>query len=199
MPLMGVITPLMALALLVSAEQRDEAAAPERLNLATLVDRYCLSADGDHEWTWAMAAHDGFAPMSPEEFDDLRLPGTRDLRGYRKSVAGAEVRILTASNRITNASLGVTHFNLCWVAANPASRPEVDRDLSSLLHVGRFHQQDAFVYPWIPQPNDGREPVSRRDFNRGSIRLAREQGMRMVLSSALASQVSVTYMVPVQN
>jgi hypothetical protein len=198
MTIASVVAMLSVLGLVLSPP--GDPVADEPINLASLTEHFCLNADGDHAWTWSVAAHDGFTPLAPSEFEHLRLPGARQLRGFRKTIGGREVRVLTAVNRVIGPEqVGTTYFHLCWVAVDPGVRQDVDRDLRGLLHLPRFRQQDAFVYPWIPEGDEGRKAVSRRDFNRYSLKLSRERGMRLVLSNDYLGQVSVTYMAPVPS
>ncbi|MGH7027658.1 hypothetical protein [Brevundimonas sp.] len=162
--------------------------------LVRLADRYCLGPDGDHEWTWALATHDGFSPLSPDGFSGLRLPAARQLRGFEKTIDGAKVRILTANNRISGGGVGRSYFHLCWVSAEPTDRRSVDAALRSFLDVGRIRQEGAFAYLWIPQDDGTRGRVSRKSFNLRGHALAREEGMRMALTNNVGLMVAVTYM-----
>lgn len=173
--------------------------APEPLDLIGLADRYCIDPDGDHELTWAKAVRDGFVELSPEDFPNLRLPGARQLKGFTRTEDGVEVRVLTAVNRWVGGGQGETPFHLCWVSAAPYERRAVDREIGGWLGVDRFRQGDALVYAWIPLESGGRRSVSRREFQRHGMAIAREEGMRMVLTNQHGAMVAVTYMTPVES
>ena len=194
---------IVANGLLVAGRYESQTAVEDQTfsssDLAGLADRYCIGPDGDHVWTWSLAAGEGWTPLQPEEFANLRLPGARQLRGFTKTIGGTEVRLLTAVNRMTGMGAGVTYYHLCWVSADPAVRREVDSAIAELVGVDRFRQDDAFVYAWIPGPDDTRREVSRREWSRYAQALAREDGLRMVLTGATQSRVSVTYMTATQD
>lgn len=169
------------------------------LDLVTLAERYCIGPDGDHELTWALAVRDGYSPLSPEEFEGLRLPGARQLRGFTQTINGSEIRVLTAVNRWIGGGQGYTPFHLCWVSANPADRRVIDQELGAHLGVGRFRQEGALVFAWIPQEDSARRTVRRREFQRRGMAIAREDGMRMALTNQYGSMVAITYMTPVET
>ena len=166
--------------------------------LVEIADRYCISPDGDHSWTLDLALHNEYQPLTPDLFENLRLPGARQLRGVSRTIGGSEVRILTAKNRIRYGGV-TTYFHVCWVAADPASRRDVDSEVRRFLDVGRFRQEGALVYAWLPQPDGTRRTVRRKAFELQGFALSRDQGMRLVLTNQYLDQVSITYMRPVES
>lgn len=172
---------------------------PEPVDLIDLAQRYCIGPDGDHELTWSRAVRDGYVELSPEDFPNLRLPGARRLRGFTRMTDGIELRILTAVNRISGGGQGETPFHLCWVSADPFERAAVDRELGGWLGVGRFRQAGAWVHAWTPGEEGGRRSVSRREFQRRGMAIAREDGMRLVLTNQHGRMVAITYMTPVEG
>ena len=174
----------------------------ERLDLLELAERYCLEPDGDHELTWAIAAHDGYTAFTRDDFQGLRTPGARQVRGYSKTRDGVEIRVLTSVKRqwegpgFTGA---IANLHLCWVSANPLPRREVDEATQEFLGRARFRIKDAWVHAWLPQPDGTRLPVGRSDFERQWVLLYRDKGMRSVLTGDYAGWSSITYMRPVEG
>jgi hypothetical protein len=159
-----------------------------------MLDRYCVIPDGDQPLTWALAESDGFRALTPAEFENLRLPGARNLRGYEDDRDGVRVRVLTANNRFRGWGAGITYFNLCWVSAEPFDRGSVDREVRSWLGFNGFRQEGARVYAWVPLPDGDRRVIGLREFQRRSHAIAREEGMRMILTNDRLGMVAMTYM-----
>jgi hypothetical protein len=161
---------------------------------------YCVDADGDHRLTWARATDDGFIELKGDDFANLRLPGARQLRGYEKIVDGITLRVLTAHNRIRGGDLGTTFFDLCWVSADPINRLDVDREVNNQTQIDSFRQEGARVYAWVPAVGDGqRRIVSGREFRRRGHAIAREDGMRMLITNDYLGMVGIAYMSPTDD
>ncbi|WP_156320372.1 hypothetical protein [Brevundimonas sp. AAP58] len=182
---------LIALSAVSAAAARSEIGAGDFYAMA---DRYCIRPDGDHPLTWALAESDGWVVLDPSQFEGLSLPGARQLRGYETVRDGVRLRILTANNRFRGWNAGITYFNLCWVSAEPFDRQELDEEIRSQLAIPGFRQEGARVYAWVPLPNGGRRIVGSREFQRRFHAIAREDGMRMLLSNDRQGMVAATYM-----
>lgn len=163
-------------------------------DLYAMTERYCIRPDGDHPLTWALAESDGSVALDPSQFEGLRLPGARQLRGYETLRDGVRLRVLTANNRFRGWGAGITFFNLCWVSAEPFDRGSVDREVRSWLGFNGFRQEGARVYASVPLPDGDRRVVGLREFQRRSHAIAREEGMRMILTNDRLGMVAMTYM-----
>ena len=172
------------------------AQANQAVDLTDLIARYCIVPDGDIALTSALARHDGMSELTPADFENLRLPGARQLRGFTKTTNGVAVRVLTAHNRMRGGDAGTTFFNLCWVSASPMNRSQVDDRLRRDHEMRGFRQEGARVYAWVPNEDGTRRIVGSREFKRHSHAIAREEGMRMLLTNDYLGMVAVTYMVP---
>lgn len=168
-------------------------------DLVRLTDRYCVGPDGDHELTWALAVRDGLTPLSPDDFADLRLPGARQLRGFTETIDGAEVRVLTAVNRLIGMDAGMTSFHLCWVSAQPIDRRPVEAELRRQLGMRGFRQEDARMFAWVPLPDGSIRRIGRPEWSRRSQAIAREEGMRAVMVNDYQGMVAITYMTPTDS
>lgn len=168
-------------------------------DLTDLAQTYCFSADGDHYATWDRARRDGFTPLRPEDFPNLHLPGSLQLRGFSRLFGETEVRVLTAVTWFAGWGNGVAHYKMCWVSAAPADRGGLDRDLQQFFGQRGFRQLDTRVFASIPMPDGTERPVSLREFQRRGQSLSREQGMKLVLAGNVGDQVTVTYMVPTED
>jgi len=166
-------------------------------DLYQMADRYCIGPDGDDDLTWALATHDGLSELRPEAFDELNLPGARQLRGRTTVRDGVEVRVLTARNKIFGGGGGDTYFRLCWVSAEPMDRGQVDREVRRETGIPGFRQDGARLYGWVPLPEGQRRVVGRREWQRRGQSIAREEGMRMILTNDYRGMTAITYLTPV--
>jgi hypothetical protein len=194
----AVIRVVTTLAVLVGS-QPTFSQSNEPLDIVPLADDLCFYPDGDHAVTWDNAERRGFTSILPEDVPGLRLPGVRHLRGFTRTVGGTEFRVLTGVNRWRQMGRRDARFHLCWVSATPAERTDIDRQLDQFLDVGHFSQDDAFVFPWIPNADGSRQAVTERAFKRRFFELSREQGMRTVMTNDTGDRVSITYMRPVES
>jgi len=169
--------------LTVLTHQGSSSTALAPSDLVHMVERYCVSPDGDQPLTWALAESDGFAALTPAEFENLRLPGARNLRGYEAVRDGVRLRVLTANNRFRGWDAGTTFFNLCWVSAEPLDRRALDAEVRRWLGFSGFRQEGARVYAWVPLPDGTQRVVGPREFERRFHGIAREEGMRMILTN----------------
>lgn len=178
---------------------QDESQPFTARDLVDSADRYCVAPDGDHTFTWALAAHNGLTKLSPDDFPDLRLPATGQLGGYETRLDGKEFRVLTARNRFRGWGAGLTPFHLCWVSANPMTRGAVERELQRETGFRGFRQEGARVFAWIPQPDGSRREVRLREWQRRGHSIAREEGMRMILVNDYNDMTAITYMTPLES
>ena len=186
---------LIAIICLMALPKASSANGVQDVDLADLIDRYCIVPDGDIALTSALARHDGMSELASEDFENLRLPGARQLRGFTKTTNGVVVRVLTGHNRFRGGDAGTTFFNLCWVSASPMNRSEVDDGMRREHQMRGFRQEGARVYAWVPNDDGTRRIVGSREFKRRSHAIAREDGMRMLLTNDYLGMVAVTYMV----
>lgn len=199
-PLITLLTILFALqAAPVFAQTNDDADEP---NLLELAESFCLDPDGDHELTWALAAHRGYRPLTGEDFPGLRTPGARRLRGFTKRFGTTDIRIMTAVNRYAHRPREIgaaVNLHLCWVSANPATRGPIDNELRDYMGVRRYRQGGAFAYAYTQEADGKRKGVRRSDFNSRFIETARDHDMRVVMSNEALGWVSITYWRPVES
>lgn len=177
-------------------------AQPNNRQLVDLAERFCIEPDGDHELTWAIAAHDGYEPFTRDDFPGLRTPGARQVRGYSKAFEGSQVRVLTSVKRQWEGpgfNGAIANLHVCWVSVNPGSRREVDRSIQDHAGPVRFRLKDTWVHAWLPQPDGSRLPVDRSQFERQWVQLYRDNGMRSILSGDYGGWVSITYIRPVES
>lgn len=196
----AIITPTSAAGRAYSFVAPEERGAPPP-SLVEMAERYCISPDGDHEWTWALARHDGYRVMTMDDTPGVRsLPGARRMRAFTKTVDNVELRIVTAVNRIRGGGQGVNYFHVCWVSANPADRRVVDRRLREVMDVRRFREDGAIVYPWTMAEDGSRRSVSRTAYNRtGPFALTRLEGVRLTVLNDYLGMVSIGNMSPVPD
>lgn len=168
-------------------------------DLYAMTERYCTRPDGDHPLTWALAESDGWVVLDPSQFEGLRLPGARRLRGYETVRDGVRLRVLTANNRFRGWGAGTTYFSLCWVSAEPFNRRDLDEVIRSQLSMPGFRQEGARVYAWVPMPDGGRRIIQSWEFNRRFHAISREEGMRMILTNDRLGMVALTYLSPVDS
>lgn len=168
------------------------------LQLAELADRYCIEPDGDHRLTWHRAEQDGFAWITPDDAPNLRLPSAlgTNLRGLKKTVDGVEIQVLTSAFSWIAPDDGQSFFRQCWVSASVSDVNSVRRDVRAILGVHDFKSLEVVIFAWIPTADGGRTSVSRRDYRRRHLTLAREQGMRQVLVRQYENGVFVSYTSP---
>lgn len=188
---------VLASCLLLAGPANGQTFSPD--DLYDMAERYCIGPDGDHELTQALAEHDKMRPITAEDFPGLRLPGARRLTGYTAELDGVVFRVLTARNRIRGGGGGITFFHLCWVSAEPMNRRAVDRTLQRETGIRGFRQEGARVFAWVPGPDGARLVVDLREWRRRNQAIAREDGMRMILTNQHQGMTAVTYMTPVTD
>lgn len=190
---MSFIALIVSVALLYAPDAETEV---ERL--IDSADRYCIQPDGDHRMTWHLAERDGFAPLSPDTFGGARTPGIigSTLRGFSKIVDGREVRVLTAASWLRAPEQGLTYFRWCWVSSSHDDIATVDGQLRRHLGWRGFRVERSRVFAWIPRPDGELEPVSRRIFMGEGVALAREQGLRQLLTRRSGDAVFIGYASP---
>lgn len=164
----------------------------ETVDLVWMSETYCMAPDGNPQYTRALLERDGFRPLGPEDFPDLRLPGAEYLRGFSKQVGGKTVRVLTNLNVLN----GAYYFRTCWVSSSPEERLRVGRELSRFLDLPGFRQDDAFFYGWSFERSGPRRPMSRREFDLNRWSKALEMDQRFVIINDYRHMVSIAYLVP---
>lgn len=92
---------------------------------------------------------------------------------------------------------GVTYFGYCWVSAEPMDRRAVDREVQRATGIRGFRQEGARLYGWVPLPDGQRRIVPLREWQRRSQAIAREEGMRMILTNDYRGMTAITYLTPV--
>ena len=174
------------------------ASAAQDVDLANLIDRYCIVPDGDHRQTWVRATDDGFSVLPPEDFEGLDARGVHDdtLRGFTRTIGPTEYRVLTASTWLRRPDQGTSYFRLCWVSSSLENASDVDSKLAAMASNGGFRIGKVRVFAWIPLPDGASEPVTRRTFMRSSNELARDQGMRQIISRRFERGMFVGYVSP---
>lgn len=172
--------------------------AEEPLDLVALAERYCVVPDGDHRLTWTLAERDGFSWLSEDNFPGLRLPSAigENLRGLSNLVDGREVRVLTSAFSWVAPGDGQTYFRQCWVSASDYDLGRARLDLRSALGVPGFTSKQVHIYAWVPRADGSNRVVSRRDYRRRHLTMAREEGLRQVSLRQHGRAVFIGYTSP---
>lgn len=71
--------------------------------------------------------------------------------------------------------------------------------MKTYLGVRRYRQKGAFAYPWTTTAGDKRASVKRSDFTDDFVRMARDEGMRVVTTNEAQDWVSIGYLRPVES
>jgi hypothetical protein len=191
--------PFTAIALLsLGAGSANSTSFQEIDHFADLADRYCIEPDGDHRLTWHRAEQDGFIRMTPADIPRLYLPGSfaPNLRGLQRTSNGTTIRILTSAFRWSSPGDGESFFRQCWVSTTDDAFRRTQQDLTRLLDLRPFRSREVVIFAWIPQPDGGKTPVSRRDYHRQHLTLSRERGLRQVFLRQYDAGVFLGYSSP---